>query len=103
MIGVNADKSVRDLHPDFKRELRKGKEVRVSLILPDYGLVIEFKAFGSPKLILDHESDAVIRKSEFICGRTLLIRSEKSAIDLDREFVNLLKDRKTKVVLRMQV
>uniref|UniRef100_A0A7C3YDM7 DUF371 domain-containing protein n=1 Tax=Geoglobus ahangari TaxID=113653 RepID=A0A7C3YDM7_9EURY len=103
IIGVSADKSLRDLDPKFKEKLKTGKEVRVSLILPDYGWKIEFKAFGSPKLILNHETDTVIRKSDFICGKTLLIRSEKSAIDLDREFVNLLKDRKTTIILRLQI
>ncbi len=72
-------------------------------MLPDYGKIFEFKAFGNPNLILSHGKDAVIRKSEYICERTLLIKSEKAAIDVDREFINLLRDRKTMIVIKLIV
>ncbi len=100
---MNANKAVKDLSPDFKEKIRSDKAVKVELILPDYGKIFEFKAFGSKKLILSHDRDAVIRKSDYICSRTLLVRSEKAAINIDREFVNLLRDRKTTIVMRLVV
>ncbi len=99
IIGVGADKSVADLNEDLKRWLKSGRAIRVEIVLPDYGLKDELIAFGSSKLTFKHERDVVIRKSDYVCDRTLAIRSNKSARDIDREIVELLKDEKTELIL----
>lgn len=99
IIGVRADKSVADLNEDLKRWLKSGRAIRVEIVLPDYGLKDELIAFGSSKLTFKHERDVVIRKSDYVCDRTLAIRSNKSARDIDREIVELLKDEKTELIL----
>ncbi len=99
IIGVRADKSVADLNEDLKRWLKSGRAIRVEIVLPDYGLKDELIAFGSSKLTFKHERDVVIRKSDYVCDRTLAIRSNKSARDIDREIVELLKDEKTELLL----
>ncbi len=99
IIGVGADKSVADLSEDLKRWLKSGRAIRVEIVLPDYGLKDELIAFGSSKLTFKHERDVVIRKSDYVCDRTLAIRSNKSARDIDREIVELLKDEKTELIL----
>jgi len=48
-------------------------------------------------LILTHPTDMVIRKSDYICNRTLAIRADKSANDLPRELVEKLKNPRQKV------
>ncbi|MFQ5920931.1 MAG: DUF371 domain-containing protein, partial [Nitrososphaerales archaeon] len=52
----------------------------------------EFEARGSPSLPLAHSHDIVIRKSNFVCPRTLAVRSEKASSDLPREMVRMLRD-----------
>jgi hypothetical protein len=99
IIGVKADKSLKDFNDEIKNWLKMGKPVLIEIILPDYGLKDYLKAFGSPKLTFRHETDIVIRKSEFVCDRTLAIKSSKSAKDIDREIVKLLKDPKTELLL----
>ncbi len=99
IIGVKADKSVKDLDEGLKEWLKSGKPVLIEIVLPDYDLRDSLIAYGSPKLTLRHETDVVIRKSDFVCDRTLAIRSSKSARDIDREIVEMLKDEKTEVVL----
>ncbi|NOY10526.1 MAG: DUF371 domain-containing protein [Archaeoglobi archaeon] len=103
IIGVRASKSVRDLNDEVKEGILAGKEMTIELELPDYGMKTSFQAFGSEKLTLSHESDVVVRKSTYTCSRTLAIRSELSASDLDREFVELLRDRKTVLIMRILV
>ncbi|WP_457591697.1 DUF371 domain-containing protein [Geoglobus sp.] len=103
IIGVKADKSVRDLKPELKREIRSGKRLEITLELPDYGLSVSFRAYGSPELSLSHESDVVVRKSGYVCGRTLAVRSELAAADVNREFVKLLRDRRTLIIMRIRV
>ncbi|MEM0332796.1 MAG: DUF371 domain-containing protein [Archaeoglobaceae archaeon] len=103
VIGVKADKSISDLPKEVKEELKKNVKVEVELLLPEYGIKDCLIGFGSEKLILNHERDIVIRKSTFICGRTLLISANKSAKDIRREMAELLKDRKTELVLLFKI
>jgi len=103
IIGVKADKSIRELREELKDLLRRGERIEVLLILPDYSLKERVFGFGSERMTFENESDIVIRKSNFVCGRTLLIKANKAAIDLSREFVELLKDRKTVIEMRLCV
>ncbi|MEM4523516.1 MAG: DUF371 domain-containing protein, partial [Archaeoglobaceae archaeon] len=91
------------LPKEVKEELKKNVKVEVELLLPEYGIKDCLIGFGSEKLILNHERDIVIRKSTFICGRTLLISANKSAKDIRREMAELLKDRKTELVLLFKI
>lgn len=99
IVGVNADKSVKDLSDDLKRWLKSGRAIRIKLFLPDYGIWDELVAYGDSKLTFKHERDIVIRKSDYVCDRTLAIKSNKAAVDIKREIVYLLKDPKTELVL----
>ncbi len=103
IIGVRADKSIRDINDDLKRILRREERVEVVLNLPDYGLEERLFGFGSKRMSFEDESDVVVRKSDFVCGRTLLIKSNKAARDLNREFVELLRDRKTLIEMLIVV
>ncbi len=99
IIGICADKSVFDLNENLKKWLKLGKSIKIEIVLPDYGIRDELIAVGSPRLTLKHDTDIVVRKSEYVCDRTLAIRSNKAARDIDREIVELLKDHKTELLL----
>ena len=102
IVAMTADKSVADLSVQFKEELRK-PNAKVTITLEAGDLREEIKAFGSPKLCLCHPTDIVIRKSDYICSRTLAICADKSANDLPREFVEKLQDPKQKVKITLRV
>lgn len=102
IIGVNADKSLLDLPEELKLLLKKGIRFEIEISLPDYGLRDFLVGEGNERLILNHPKDIVIRKSSYVCPRTLLISSTKAARDLNREIVEMLKDRKTEVVVTLQ-
>jgi hypothetical protein len=96
VVGVASDKAVENLSQTFKDALRK-PNAKLTIIIEAGGITEEINAFGSPKLILTHLTDMVIRKSDYICNRTLAIRADKSAIDLSRELVEKLNNPKQKV------
>ncbi len=69
-------------------------KVTFSIRVGGHEFVLEGK--GHPDLILTHSNDIVIRKSDFICPRTLAVKCDKASDLLPREMVLLLQDPKTK-------
>ena len=96
VVGVASDRAVADLNQKFKEALRK-PNAKLTIIIEAGGLTEQINASGSPKLIFTHPTDIVIRKSDYICNRTLAIRADKSANDLPRELVEKLKNPRQKV------
>ena len=96
VVGVAADKAVADLNQKFKETLRK-PNAKITIIIEAGGLTEQINASGSPKLILTHPTDIVIRKSDYVCDRTLAIRADKSANDLPRELAEKLKNPQQKI------
>jgi hypothetical protein len=97
IIGVGADKSISELSDGFKKALMDSVLVMVEISLPDYGLTELLTGYGSRELTFNHPTDIVIRKSDFICRRTLLIKADKAAIDINREIIELLRDTTTEL------
>ena len=92
IIGVRATKACSEIHPSLRRYLsREFQIVKISIVVQ--GLLFEVYAKGHPSISLSHDSDVVIRKSNFICERTLAILSDKAAIDMPRTMVSLLRER----------
>ena len=96
VIAVSADKAVADLRPEFKENLRKENAKTTMLI--EAGEVVEVvNALGNPRLILTHPTDIVVRKSGYVCSRTLAIQADKAACDLSRKLVEKLRNPEQKV------
>jgi hypothetical protein len=96
IVGIAADKAVADLSQTFKDALRK-PNAKLTIIIEAGGLTEKINASGSPKLILTHPTDIVIRKSDYISDRTLAIHADKSSNDLPSELVEMLKNPKQQV------
>ena len=95
IVGVNATSSCDDLPEEIKDKLRNSDaKVSFSIRVGDHEFVIEGK--GHPDLILTHTEDIVIRKSDFICPRTLAVKCDKASDLLPREMISLLQDPKTR-------
>ena len=96
IVGVAADKAVADLSQKFKEAL-KNPNAKLVILIEAEGLTAQIKASGSPKLILTHSTDIVVRKSDYISDRTLAIHADKSSNDLPRELVEKLKNPTQKI------
>ena len=95
IVGVNAKYSCSDLPEDLKEKLQDpSSEIEFSIKVEDHEFVVKGK--GPEDLILSHPEDIVIRKSDFVCPRTLAVKCDKASDLLPREMVSLLQDPKTK-------
>lgn len=89
IVAVAADKSGPDLSKEFKKALQCEKaNLTIIFKVGDEKEVIQ--TWGNPNLSLSHPTDLVIRKSSFICGRTLGIKANKAAGDFSRSLVKKL-------------
>ena len=102
IVAVTSDKSVSDLSRSFIECLRK-PNAKLTLLIEAGGIIEEIHAYGSPRLVLSHPTDIVVRKSDYICTRTLAVRANKAAIDLSRELVEKLKDPKQEAKITLTV
>ncbi len=95
IIGVNATSSCADLPLEFKEKL-KDPNSKISFVIKvaDYEFHVTGK--GHENLILTHTEDIVIRKSDFICPRTLAVKCDKASDLLPREMVSLLQNSNTR-------
>ena len=104
IVAVGADKGARDLSEAFKRAAREqGARITITIEVPSRGLRAVIHARGHPGLTFEHPTDLVVRKSDFVCGRTVAIRADKAARDLPRELVEALRDPGVEVLVRLEV
>ena len=100
IIAVGATKGAKDLDPRFKEALKgKASQIRITVEAGELKEVV--KAKGTPRLLLTHVSDLVVRKSDYVCGRTVAIGSDKAAEDLSRELVEKLKNPSQNVTITL--
>ena len=100
IVGVRANLAIRDIPEWAKEKLRRsGSRIRFEIIVGDQ--IISGMFEGHPKLILSHPRDIVIRKSNFICPRTIGIKSSLAAKDIPVETKNKLIDPDQEVLLRI--
>jgi hypothetical protein len=102
IVAVAADKALADLSAEFKDKLRQ-PNAKLTILIEADGLKQQITASGSPKLILTHPTDMVVRKSDYISDRTLAIKADKAANDLPRPFIEKLKDPKQGVKISLIV
>ncbi len=96
IIGVNATKGLAALSPEFKTLVRSpSTKIEITFESGEKRDIIY--AWGDPGLTLTHHHDIVIRKSNFLCARTLAIRANKAAADLDRELIKQLQLKETQL------
>jgi hypothetical protein len=73
IVGINANKACKDLNAEIKKRIKKKDSLmEIELIVEPYNFTI--KGSGNDRLLLSNEDDIVLRKSKFICDRTLSIK-----------------------------
>ena len=102
VVATRSELALSDLPEEFKRKA-KTKEARIGLIIEADGISEEVWGQGHPSLTFESGKDMVARKSGYICGRTLMVYSNKAAADLSREIVKVIKRSDTKIKLTLIV
>ena len=91
IIGVNASSSCFDLPSGLKEKLQDPRsKIQCSIKVSNFEFNVAGK--GHPDLTLTHKEDIVIRKSNFVCPRTLAVNCNKASDLIPREMIKLLQD-----------
>ncbi len=100
IIAVGADKGSADLNAKFK-ETARNEHARMTITFEADEEVETVNAWGKPQLSFTHATDLVVRKSNYVCSRTLAVRADKAAKDFSKKFVEKLRnpDQRVKITL----
>jgi hypothetical protein len=102
IIAVGANKAIDDLSIRFKEILRKDG-ARLTILVQAGEATETINACGDSQLILAHPTDIVVRKTDYICNRTLAIQADKSACELSRKLVRKLRNPEQEVKITLTV
>lgn len=93
IIGVDMDNSMLNFPEEFKQKIANSNTV-IKVVLDTENGHDEITGFGHEDLTLTHPTDIVCRTSDYTCPRTLMIRADKAARDLDSNLIEDLKNEK---------
>lgn len=102
IVAVASEKGLRELDPSTKEAIRR-RDATIRLTLEVDGLVFEVTGRGDQGLTLSHPTDMVVRKSHYICDRTLMIGADKTACDIPPQIVRMLRNREQAVNISLLV
>jgi len=103
IIAVKSEKGVFDLSSEVKQAIRCNT-AKVVLLLRLLDMEEAIVGRGDQRLLLTSQLSIVCRKSDYVCPRTLMIKCDKAAIDLNRELVeHLRKGLRLQVTLEVEV
>jgi hypothetical protein len=91
IIGIRADQALNEF-PDEIKAFAASEKTKIILKLKAGDFTEEVTGRGDPGLTYLDTVSMVARKSSFVCDRTLMVGADKAASDLDRSFVDSLKD-----------
>ncbi|MFH0890090.1 MAG: DUF371 domain-containing protein [Candidatus Aenigmatarchaeota archaeon] len=100
IVGVKSDKACSDLSDGLKKAAKEGRKLIIRIKSGEVSDTII--AYGHPDLTLKNTKDIVVRRSGFIDDRTLAVHANKSANDLDRELVRMLKSPRQKISITIE-
>ena len=95
IIGVNASSSCADIPVELKKRLMDPKS-QVSFLIKVDKHEFLVTGMGHEELTLTHTEDIVIRKSNYVCPRTLAVKCDKASDLLPRNMIIKLQNPKTK-------
>ena len=102
IVGIKANKACADLNESFKHRLKSNTSVvRIEIMVRDESFLM--LGMGDERLSMLNAYDIVIRKTSFVCPRTMSVLCDKASSDLPRKLVSMLQDQETKGIFRITV
>jgi hypothetical protein len=100
IIGVKANKACADLDESLKHRLKSNSLViKIEIMVGDKSFLIS--GSGDERLSMLNAHDIVIRKTNFVCPRTMSVLCDKASSDMPRKLVKMLQDQETKGIFRI--
>ncbi|HUG95921.1 MAG TPA: DUF371 domain-containing protein [Nitrososphaera sp.] len=102
IVGVRASKACSDFDETLRRRLASSDSmVRIEIMVGSESFVINGR--GDERLTLQNPHDIVIRKTSFVCPRTMSVRCDMASSDVPRNMVRMLQDKDAKGIFRITV
>jgi uncharacterized protein len=102
IVGVKADCGCNGIPDKMKMLLQNSKsDVTLTITVKDFSFKVKGK--GNDKLTLTNLHDIVIRKSSFVCPRTMATNCDAASDSIPRQMVKLLQNPQTKGTLVIDV
>jgi hypothetical protein len=102
IVAVGSTIGAVDLPEEFKKAAQK-ENSKITITIEADNQKETATAKGNPHLQFTHPTDLVIRKSKFVCSRTLAIEADKASIDFSKKLVEKLQDPNQKVIITLTV
>jgi len=93
IIGVGADKAPRDFSDSTKALLSQPIPVKLLLHVGPYRFSIQGK--GDPRIDCSSPTALVVRRSDYVCGKTIMVHASAAANNIPRPIVQLLRQPQT--------
>jgi hypothetical protein len=93
IVATRSEMGLRDLPDELKKQARV-MGTPMAVILEACGFSQLIRGRGDPSLTFESDHEMVIRKSGYVCGRTLMVHANKAAAELEDSFIELIKDGK---------
>lgn len=102
IIGINAKYGCNEIPKKIKKKLKNpDSKVIFSVIVNDY--TFKISGSGHQDLSISDPNDIVLRKSNYVCPRTLAVKCDKASDSFPRKLVRMLQDPKTNGVFLIEV
>ncbi len=100
IIAIKADKAAKHLNPRLKNLLKKDNTILI-IQLQTQDTKDTIIAQGHKNLTLTSPTSIVIRKSTYIDDRTIAIKANKAAKNINRKLINYLKNKQQIINIRL--
>ncbi len=101
IIGVGASYGCNGIPEKMKKLLRNSK-TNILFTIKVKNFSFKVKGKGNDELILTHPHDIVIRKSSFVCPRTLATNCNKASDSIPRQMIKALQNPDTKGIFTIE-
>ncbi len=102
IVGINASCGCNGLPEKLKKEIRDpSSKIKFSIIVDNQSFTVN--GHGSKDLKLSHPHDIVLRKSKFVCPRTIAIGCNKASSAIPKKMIHVLQDPQTKGTFVIEV
>ena len=101
IIGIKSTKSFEDFSQKFLKLLKL--KTKITCILEIAGLKEKIEGYGDHELTHLNKTSMVIRKSDFKCDRTLMIKANKASYELNQDLIKQLKEPNSKMKVTISV
>lgn len=102
VVAVNASKGARNLSGLFK-QMAKRSDATIVVAIAAGCQRDTVTGRGHSQLHLNHPTDLVVRKSDYVCDRTLMIGANKAAADLSRSLITALQNPSQRIVVSVMI